>query len=48
MIQNPQNTLFTTSIKKYDNFRSVRMEVLEYLKRIDNRGNQYDYIQTNV
>ena len=38
MTQNPQNTLSTTAIKKYNEFRSVRIEALEYLKLTDNRG----------
>ena len=37
MTQNPQNTLSITAIKKYNDFRSVRIEVLEYLKLTDNR-----------
>ena len=31
MIHNPQNTLSTTAIKKYNEFKSVRIEVLKYL-----------------
>ena len=38
MTQNPQNTLSTTAIKKYNEYRSVRIEALEYLKLTDNRG----------
>ena len=38
MTQNPQNTLSTTAIKKYNEFRSVRIEALEYLKLTENRG----------
>ena len=37
MAHNPQNTLSTTAIKKYNEFRSVRIEALEYLKLTDNR-----------
>lgn len=38
MTQNPQNTLSTTAINKYNEYRSVRIEALEYLKLTDNRG----------
>ena len=38
MTQNPQNTLSTTAIKKYNEFRSVRIEALECLKLTDNQG----------
>ena len=38
MTQNPQNILSTTTIKKCNEFKSVRIEALEYLKLIDNRG----------
>ena len=34
----PHNALSTTAIRKYNEFRSVRIEALEYLKLIDNRG----------
>ena len=37
MTQNPQNTLSTTAIKKYNEFRGVRIEILEYLKLTENR-----------
>ena len=30
MRDNPQNTISTTAIKKYNDFRSVRVEVLEW------------------
>ena len=36
MTQNPKNTISTIAIKKYYEFRSIRIEALEYLKLIDN------------
>ena len=38
MTQNPQKTLSTTAIKKYNDFRCIRIEALEYLKLTYNRG----------
>ena len=32
MRDNPQNTISTTAIKKYNDFRSVRVEALEWFK----------------
>ena len=32
MTHNPQNSLSTTAIKKYNEYKSVRIEALEYLK----------------
>ena len=32
MKDNPQNTISTTAIKKYNDFRSVRIEALEWFK----------------
>ena len=38
MTQNPQNTPSITAIKKYNEFRSIRIEALESLRLKDNRG----------
>ena len=38
MTHNPQNTLSITAIKKYNEFRRVRIETLEYLKLTEIRG----------
>ena len=46
MTQNPYNKLSTTALKKCNEFRNVRIEALEYLKLIDNRGKPTE-IHTN-
>ena len=46
--QNPQNTLSTTAIHKYNEYRSVRIDALEYLKLTDNRGKSTRSMQKNV
>ena len=38
MTQNPQNTPSITAIKKYNEFRSIRIEALASLRLKDNRG----------
>ena len=38
MTQNPQNILSITAIKKYNEFRSIRIEALESLRLKVNRG----------
>ena len=38
MRDNPQNTIPTTAIKKYNNFRSVQMEELEWFKVKNSEG----------
>ena len=38
MRDNPQNSISTTAIKKYNDFRSVRVEVLEWFKATNNEG----------
>ena len=32
MVDNPQNTISTTAIKQYNEYRSVRTEALEWVK----------------
>ena len=46
MTQNPQITLSTTAIKKYNEFRSVRIEALEYLKLESRKINKNSYTQS--
>ena len=38
MTNNPQNTVSTTAIKKYNEFRSVRQEALEWIRFTDSNG----------
>ena len=38
MRDNPQNTISTTAIKKYNDFRSVRVEALEWFKVTNKEG----------
>ena len=38
MRDNPQNTVYTTAIKKYNDFHSVRVESLELFKVTNNEG----------
>ena len=38
MKNNPQNTISTTAIKKYNDFRSVRIEALEWVRFTDANG----------
>ena len=38
MRDNPHNTISTTAIKKYNDFRSVRVEALEWFKVTNKEG----------
>ena len=47
MKDNPQNTISTTTVKKYNDYRSVRVEAFEWFK-ITNSEGQSTRISTNT
>ena len=39
MTNNPQNTIYSTAIKRYNSYRIVKIEALEWFKVMDCGGN---------